>query len=147
MTRDGGVLQATFLLGALAGLLLALIAEELWPYSEDASIDQYRAVRDFAREAFVREVTDEELCDMALHGMIAGLDDYSRYFDAQEAKALERETRGTYEGVGVVFRQPVTGGSVLFTLRDSPAARAGVRVGDRFLSIDDQLLASMSGSV
>ncbi len=47
MTRDGGVLQATFLLGALAGLLLALIAEELWPYSEFGRLtyEMWRACR------------------------------------------------------------------------------------------------------
>ncbi|MCP3919613.1 MAG: hypothetical protein GY711_29100 [bacterium] len=141
MTR--GVAQATFLLGVLAGLLIALIAEELWPYGNDTTIEEYRAVRDFARESFVREVSDEELLELALHGMVGGLDGYSRYYDRAESERLERETRGTYKGVGIVFHGPPGEGRVLFALTDSPAQRAGVRVGDTFKTFDGRPVADI----
>lgn len=140
-----GVGPSTFFLGALSGLLLALIAQELWPRGA-GDLEQYAAVRDFARGAFVRDVSDEELLDHALHGMLAGLDPYSRYYDREEARGLERETAGRYRGIGVVFRRPVARGEVLYPLAGSPAARAGVRVGDRFVAIDGRPVESMTES-
>ena len=103
MRTGAGV--ATYALGLLSGVLIALIAAELAP--EPTDLLQYRAVRDFAREAFVREVSDHELCEQALHGMLAELDPYSRFYDQEEARQLERETQGRFRGIGVVFRRPV----------------------------------------
>ena len=136
-----GAGTASYVMGLLSGLLLALIVLELWPTTPD--LDHYRQVRDFAREAFVREVTDEELLDHALHGMLAGLDPYSRYYDREESRDLDRETRGRFRGIGVVFRSPVAAGQVLYPLPGSPAHRAGVRVGDTFVSIDGRAVASL----
>ena len=130
MIRGG---TATFLTGALTGIILALAIDELWPSKAESDVEQYRAARDFVRESFVRDVGDEELVDMALHGMLRGLDPYSRYYSAEEAHALLRETRGRYVGIGAVFRRPLSEGLVLYPLPASPAERAGVRVGDRFL--------------
>ena len=73
-----GVTTTIYLLGLVSGLLVAMIWREIGPSSRDLA--QYRAVRDFARETFVREVDDEELLDHALHGMLAELDPYSRYY-------------------------------------------------------------------
>ncbi|MEE8467550.1 MAG: S41 family peptidase [Planctomycetota bacterium] len=130
-----GIGATTYLLGILSGVLLALIAAELWPIGGGRDIDQYQTVRDFARESFVREVGDDELLDLALHGMLAGLDEYSRFYDAEEATALARQTYGRYRGVGIIFRRPIAEGRVLYPLPDSPAMRAGVRVGDQFLEV------------
>ncbi|TDJ69315.1 MAG: hypothetical protein E2O39_11690 [Planctomycetota bacterium] len=133
MTRSGSTL---FVGGMVAGVLVALIVEEVWPAAGEPDIEHYRDVRDFVRESFVREVSNEELLDHALHGMVAALDEYSRYYNRAESIELERETTGRYTGIGVVFRRPIADGQVLFALADSPAERAGVRVGDRFLAVD-----------
>jgi carboxyl-terminal processing protease len=95
-------------------------------------------VREFVRESFVREVGDDELLELALHGMVDGLDPYSRYYDRAEALELERETGGRYTGVGIVFRRPASEGVVLFTLPESPGRRAGLRAGDRIVAIGDR---------
>ena len=106
---------STFWIGVFTGLLLALIATELWSSAADSDLEQYREVRDFVRESFVRDVDDRELLDHALHGMLAGLDEYSRYYDPEEALALRRETVGRYQGIGCYFRPPTSDGQILFT--------------------------------
>ncbi len=144
MIRGAGV--ATFTFGILSGVLLALIAEELWPSGLEADMAQYEAVRDFARESFVREVDDEQLVELALDGMLRGLDEYSRYYDKQQSRLLERETRGRFKGIGVIFRRPVKDGQVLYPLTGSPAGSAGVRVGDRFITVAGTPLTDLSES-
>ncbi len=74
-------LQAVFLLGVLAGMLVLLIGQELVPARDDPASAQFERIKEFTRTHFVRELDDQELVDRALHGMIDGLDPYSRYYD------------------------------------------------------------------
>jgi len=122
--------------GMLAGVLLTLIGLELAPSGEEPDIEHYREVRDFVSETYVREVSHDELLDHALHGMLEGLDRYSRYYDVAESTQVERETEGRYQGIGAVFRSPIADGRVLFTLPGSPAARGGLTVGDQLLTVE-----------
>lgn len=128
--------------GLLSGVLLLLLVQTLWT-TEDPDLRQYREVRDFVRESWVGEIDDRELLDYALHGMLSGLDEYSRYYDRGEARSLERETLGRYDGIGVLLKAPVGDGQVLFTLPGSPADRAGLRVGDRFVTVGGRLVAEL----
>jgi carboxyl-terminal processing protease len=125
-----------FVCGLLAGALMLLIGRELWSSSDDSGLQHFAEVRDFARESFVREVSDQELLDDALKGMLAGLDPYSRYYDASQTQDLVRQTGGRYRGIGAVFRSPVEKGRVLYPLPGSPALAAGLRVGDQVLQLN-----------
>ena len=89
--------------------------------------------------AFVRSLDHE------LHGMLDGLDPYSRYYDAESSEQARREIDGDFRGIGVVFRSPISRGQVLFPLAGSPASRAGVRVGDRFVEVDGTAVEGLTG--
>ncbi|MBI5435237.1 MAG: S41 family peptidase [Planctomycetes bacterium] len=130
-------------IGVLCGLLLAGILRFVLPDSGDADVARYREVRDFVRANYVRPVTDQALLESALHGMVEDLDRYSRFLGREQVAEFERETGGRYRGIGVVFRDPPRDGQVLFCLPDSPAERAGIRVGDRLISVDGVRLADM----
>ena len=126
----------------MVGLLSALVIDRLTAWN-DRDIELVRAVRNLALDEFVGETDSQELVDDALRGMLSGLDPYSRYYGPEEIARLDRETTGEFRGIGVVFRQPTTDGQVLFPFPGSPAAQAGIRVGDRFLTIAGQLVADM----
>lgn len=138
---------ASFVLGCFCGALLGALGAVLVrrASADDASEwARYREVRDFAENEFVRGTRREELADDALRGMLSGLDRYSKYYDAEETAAMERETGGRYRGIGVVLKRPVTEGRVLFTLRGSPAERGGLRVGDTLLEVDGREFVSLA---
>ena len=133
---------STFALGLVVGG--AVGASAAWLLQPDrAEWTHYRNVRDFASERFVRAPDRAKLADDALRGMLAGLDRYSRYYDAQETAAMERETGGRYRGIGVVLKRPIEDGRVLFPLRGSPAERQGVRVGDRIVELDGRTFTEL----
>ncbi len=115
----------------------------LWQRGEDADMARYRAVRDWVRVNYVREVDPDGLIDPALHGMVESLDGYSRYYDSGQIAALERDTTGRYRGIGVVFRPPLEDWRVLFSLPGSPADLAGVRPGDAILGVDGRTRADL----
>lgn len=129
--------------GSACGLLIGLAFYRAAPPSGGPHVDRFARVEGFVEEAYVTHVEGERLVDEALRGMVAGLDAYSRYYTRDELAAMERETSGRYRGIGVVFTRPTHEGRVLFAVPDSPAARAGIDVGDRFLEVDGVRVADL----
>jgi carboxyl-terminal processing protease len=132
------------LTGTAFGLSLGLVVWHLRGSNDDPDLARYAEVRDYVREHYVRDVGGEELLDQALHGMVQALDPYSRFYGEAEIAALERETTGHYQGIGVVFAQPTHEARVLYTLPGSPAEKAGLRSGDRILAVAGRTVDSMS---
>ncbi len=134
--------ELTFAVGFACGLVALAIVHALLPSSFDRDVELVRAVRDLATETYVEEVDSREMVDDALRGLVGGLDRYSRYYGPAEIEQIERETSGEYRGIGVVFRD-ADSGEIRFPLPNSPAERAGLRVGDRILSVDGARVADM----
>tara|TARA_R110002072_G_scaffold125244_1_gene260920 strand:- start:22066 stop:23529 length:1464 start_codon:yes stop_codon:yes gene_type:complete len=141
-----GALPIGWSLGLLTGVLLAQVF--LGPLRESLTgpdLDRYRQVRDFAREVHVREVSDDQLLDAALTGMLSSLDEYSRYYDERGSVSLDRETSGRFHSIGLVFRKLEDDWRAIFPTANSPALRAGVRVGDTILAVDGESTVGVDG--
>lgn len=138
-----GTELARFLTGVASGLLLAVIWTLWEPFGPDPGLAAIGEVRDFVERSFVESVERESLEDDAIRGLVTRLDDYSRFYSREEIRSVERETQGRYEGIGVVFLEPLDAGRVRFAVPESPAARAGLDVGDRLVAIDGELVAEM----
>ncbi len=122
--------------GTLIVVLLAFIALRLWG---EEDLAHYREVRAFVEETYAGDTNRDELLQSALVGMLDELDPYSRYYPPQESLRMERETRGIFKGIGVVFRDTPADefrGQILFPLPETPAQRAGLEVGDRIVAVD-----------
>jgi carboxyl-terminal processing protease len=89
------------------------------------------------RHSAARDVSEKQLDDAAIRGMLAALGDrYAAYYDTTDFAQFQRLLDGRYSGVGLwLGRAP--GGSVEVTsvLPDSPAAAAGLKVGDALLDV------------
>ncbi len=128
-----------FLAGVACGAGILWAGRRIAPLGAESDIEHYREVRDFVLETFVRDVDPDELVEQALAGMVDGLDEPSRYYaEENEAARIDRETSGHFVGIGVVFRARGEALQVLFPLPGSPAARAGVRVGDVIRAIEGE---------
>lgn len=122
--------------GSACGLMIGLAFYRAAPPSGGPEVDRFARVVDFVEDAYVTDVAAERLVDDALQGMVSSLDPYSRYYTREQLAAMERETSGRYRGIGVVFARPTQEGRVLFSMPGSPAAHAGIDVGDRFVEVD-----------
>jgi len=127
--------SALFASGALCGLLGALLARE-WQRGNEPDSARFALVRDLVLETYHREPSRQELLDGALRGMVGELDPFSGYATGAEMARAERESGGTYVGIGVRLLRGPPEPQVLYALADSPAERAGVRPGDRIRRID-----------
>ncbi len=113
----------------------------------DATEAKVEAMRETIHEYFYQEVTDEELTDAMLHGMIDALDDkYSAYYSAEEWKATVEGMSGSFVGIGVyVEKDEVTGYvRVLKIIKGTPAEKYGLQSGDLIMKADDVELSGLN---
>lgn len=82
----------------------------------------------------------------AIIGMLRSLDPHSNYFDPKEFEEFLTEQRSEYFGIGTSIGDhqvgDVTSTYIMETFNNSPAARAGLRYGDRIVAVNGE---SMSG--
>lgn len=125
------------------GAAIASIASTRLHQSEDHDLAFYRTVRGIIESEFVRPVDREAILTEAMNGVAASLDPYSRFYTGEPLQRIEHDTRGTFQGIGAVFAYPTDAGRILFPLPNSPAARAGLAVGDQILRFGDEALADL----
>lgn len=125
------------------GISIGISAMLLWRGQPEPDVELYREMRDFIASNALEQQSNEQLVHHALKGMAQGLDPYSRYLDPAETRTLDRETEGRYRGIGAIFRLPISRAQILYTLPNSPAAKAGLLPGDRLTRIGSQPVDSM----
>jgi len=108
---------------------------------EPLPLEELRAFTEvFARikADYVEEVSDRQLLESAIKGMLAGLDPHSAYLDPEAFKGLQEGTTGEFGGVGIEVAVEDGTIRVISPVDDTPAARAGIQPGDLILRIDDK---------
>lgn len=84
----------------------------------------------------------------SINGMLNALDPHSTYFDPIEYASFRTEQRSEYFGIGATIGDLSENGQtntyIRATFDESPAARAGLRFGDRILEVDGQSMRGKS---
>ena len=92
----------------------------------------------------MEEVSDQELFDLAIHGMLTGLDPHSNYLEPKEFEELQEDTSGEFGGLGIEIDQDGGFIRVVTPIDDSPAKEAGIQAGDLIIKLDGESVRGMS---
>ncbi|MCZ6761703.1 MAG: S41 family peptidase [Gammaproteobacteria bacterium] len=135
------VLLASLFLSVALTLTSGVLADryDVESETEGMPVDQTRLFAEVlhkVRSDYIDEVSYEELIEMALRGMVAGLDSHSVYLDAEEYEEILISTAGSYSGVGLEVSVENNQVLVVAPFDGTPAKRAGIRSGDIIISID-----------
>lgn len=92
---------------------------------------------DRLRRSAAVDVSQHELDEAAIRGMVEALDDpYAAYYDNDDYAQFQRLLDGRYSGVGLwLGRVPAGSVQVMSVLPESPAELAGLRVGDELVDV------------
>ena len=100
-------------------------------------LDLFGQIFDRVRSKYVDEVTDEELIEKAIDGMLTGLDPHSGYMDEEVWKEMQMDTRGKFGGLGIEITMEEGFVKVISPIEDTPAYEAGILAGDFIIQIDN----------
>ncbi|MEE0673489.1 MAG: S41 family peptidase [Enterocloster sp.] len=98
-------------------------------------------------QVFLYDEDATEVEDYIYRGMMAGLNDpYSVYYNANDYKALQDSTNGSYSGIGAMISQNKNTGlcTIVKVFEGSPALEAGMKPGDIVYKVGDTLVAGES---
>ena len=126
-----------------AGLALVLLVPQAG-HVDAASSDTYRQLNLFGdvfervRAEYVEEVTDEELIEAAIRGMLSSLDPHSSYLNPESFGEMQVQTRGEFGGLGIEVTMEDGLIRVVSPIDDTPAFRAGIEAGDLITYLDGE---------
>ena len=100
-------------------------------------LDLFGQIFDRVRSEYVEEVTDQELIEKAIDGMLTGLDPHSGYMNEEVWQEMQMDTQGKFGGLGIEITMEEGFVKVISPIEDSPAFEAGILAGDFIIQIDD----------
>ena len=113
--------------------------------SSDKELDELVTTYDNIINNYYEDVDKEELIDAGIQGMINYLDDpYATYFSGEASEDFNQELAGNYEGIGVEVMLNNGIVSVSRVFDNSPASKAGVKVGDVVVKVNDTDITAKS---
>ena len=130
-----------FLKVILLFTLITLLAPKTYGSSSDEEkykyLDLFGQVFDRVRSSYVEEVTDQELIEKAIDGMLSGLDPHSGFMNEEVFQEMQMDTEGKFGGLGIEITMEEGFVKVIAPIEDTPAYDAGVLAGDYIIQIDE----------
>jgi carboxyl-terminal processing protease len=96
------------------------------------------------QEQYVEEITDKELIESAISGMLQSLDPHSSYLSPESYKDMQVKTKGTFGGLGIEITMEDGFVKVVSPIDDTPAANAGMKPGDLIIGIDGESIKGLT---
>ncbi len=96
------------------------------------------------RANYVDPVTDKELIEHALNGMLSNLDPHSSYLTEKDFGDMQVQTKGEFGGLGIEVTMENGFVKVVSPIDDTPAFKAGILASDYITHIDDEAVMGLT---
>jgi carboxyl-terminal processing protease len=105
-------------------------------YEADKIEADYREAITTVEDRYAGEIDYEKATQAAIQGMLFTLDPHSMFFPSAEFKKLKEDQSSSFYGIGVQILRHDDGVYIQSVVDGTPAARSGLRYGDRILAVD-----------
>ncbi len=132
---------------SLLGSSIVVFAEQ---ETQDPSGLPYEQLQTFTeifariKQDYVETVSDEQLLEDAVRGMLVGLDPHSSYLNEEEYQDLKVGTSGEFGGLGIEVTMEDGFVKVVSPIDDTPAQKAGLLSGDIIVRLDEKPVKGMT---
>lgn len=140
MKRKMPIVVVAVAASAMFGLMVGMMVPT-GHAAEDKS-DTYRMLELFGdvfervRNDYVEKVSDEELIEAAIDGMLVHLDPHSSFLNKRKFRDMQVQTRGEFGGLGIEVTMEKGYVKVVSPIDETPASRAGLQAGDLITHLD-----------
>jgi carboxyl-terminal processing protease len=107
-------------------------------------LDLFGEVFERVRSDYVEPVTDQQLIEAAINGMLSALDPHSSYMNPKSFGDMQVQVQGEFGGLGIEVTMENGLVKVVSPIDDTPAAKAGLKPGDLIVAIDGEPVSGMS---
>ena len=104
----------------------------------------FNEVYNRVKDQYVEELTDKELVEKALNGMLQALDPHSSYMNEEVYKEMQMDTSGTFGGLGIEITTDKGFIKIISPIDDTPADKAGIQAGDYITHLNGESVVDMN---
>ncbi|SEN46888.1 S41 family peptidase [Lihuaxuella thermophila] len=113
-----------------------------------AGFDQYasklKKAYSLIKSNYVHNVSDEQLIDGAIQGMVEALGDpYSAYMDPKQAGQFKEDLKSSFTGIGAEVTMKNGRLTIVSPIKGSPAEKAGLRPEDQVIKVNGESLEGL----
>ncbi len=137
-------LPLLFSLTMVVGMWLGYKMRDAMPGRSFFYMQRNRPVQeilDLLNSKYVDDVRLDSLADTAIQAILARLDPHSVYIPADDLNMVNEDMDGYFYGVGIEYEIFDDTVHILNMVKDGPAEKAGLQVGDRLIKVGDSLIA------
>src|SRR5271163_60815 len=137
---------ALLMAGAAGGFVLA----PALGVAQSKTSETYRQLNLFGevfervRADYVESVSDEQLVEAAINGMLTSLDPHSSYLNNKNFRDMQVQTRGEFGGLGIEVTMENGFVKVVSPIDDTPAAKAGIKPGDYITQLNGEAVMGLT---
>ncbi len=104
----------------------------------------FNEVYNRVKNQYVEELTDKELVEKAINGMLQALDPHSSYMNEEVYKEMQMDTSGTFGGLGIEITTDKGFIKIISPIDDTPADKAGIQAGDYITHLNGESVVDMN---
>ena len=145
------MIKKTIVIYALiAGLFTGCAMAKEEPKEAQNQVNTYELLNLFGeimertKSSYVEEVSDKQLIESAINGMLTSLDPHSSYLTEEDFRYMNEQTKGKFGGLGIQVTMENGVVKVISPIDDTPAHKAGIKAGDYITDIDGKTVIGMT---
>lgn len=109
-------------------------------FAANSKKDKLNRLIDYLDYEYVDKINTDSIVDVTVNSILKNLDPHSVYIPVRDYESIAEDMRGRFVGIGIsfyVYKDTVT---VISTIADGPAEKAGIKGGDKILYADSKPL-------
>ncbi len=130
----------------IAGMLIGYRLRDTQPSKNFFSLDRPRPLQEvmnLIKNKYVDDVKLNPLGDSAIAAILRNLDPHSVFIPADDLQGVNEDIAGNFFGIGIEFNIFEDTLHVLNVIPDGPSSKAGIQIGDRFIRVNDSIIAGI----
>jgi len=109
-------------------------------FATNSKKDKLNRLIDYIDYEYVDDVNTDSIVDVTVNGILENLDPHSVYIPVDQYEENADDMRGNFVGIGISFYPYKDSIAVIRAIKGGPAAKAGLKGGDRILYADGKKL-------